>query len=83
MPYKWEHLSAPTVARLRRRGVATMTYVDWFDHDRLHGEVTDDAAYTTPRRSRRQLLSSDGHPPRPAPHIHRSHAPARFIHPYC
>ena len=28
--------------------VATMTYVDWFNHRRLHGEITDDATYTTP-----------------------------------
>ena len=26
----------------------TMTYVDWFDHRRLHGVTTDDASYTTP-----------------------------------
>ena len=25
-----------------------MTYVDWFNHRRLHGEITDDASYTTP-----------------------------------
>ena len=27
---------------------ATMTYVDWFNHRRLHGEITADASYTTP-----------------------------------
>lgn len=27
----------------------TMTYVDWFNHRRLHGETTDNANYTTPR----------------------------------
>ena len=27
---------------------ATMTYVDWFNQRRLHGEITDDAGYTTP-----------------------------------
>jgi putative transposase len=27
---------------------ATMTYVDWFNQHRLHGEITDDATYTTP-----------------------------------
>ncbi len=26
----------------------TMTYVDWFNHRRLQGEITDDAAYITP-----------------------------------
>ena len=25
-----------------------MTYVDWFNHQRLHGEITNDASYTTP-----------------------------------
>ena len=25
-----------------------MTYVDWFNHRRLHGEMTDDARYATP-----------------------------------
>jgi putative transposase len=27
---------------------ATMTYVDWFNHRRLHGEITEGAGYTTP-----------------------------------
>jgi transposase InsO family protein len=26
----------------------TMTYVGWFNHRRLHGEITDDTSYTTP-----------------------------------
>jgi transposase InsO family protein len=25
-----------------------MTYVDWFNHRRIHGEVTDNATYATP-----------------------------------
>ena len=25
-----------------------MTYVDWFNHRRLHGENTNDAGYATP-----------------------------------
>jgi hypothetical protein len=25
-----------------------MTYVDWFNHQRLHGEITDGPSYTTP-----------------------------------
>ena len=25
-----------------------MGYVDWFNHRRLHGEITDDNSYTTP-----------------------------------
>src|SRR5829696_103046 len=47
--YKWEliHRQGPW------RGLddvefATLTYVDWFNHRRLHGEITDDASYTPP-----------------------------------
>ena len=25
-----------------------MTYIDWFNHQRLHGEITNDASYVTP-----------------------------------
>jgi putative transposase len=49
--YKWEliHRHGPW------RGLddveyATLSYVDWFNHRRLHGEITDDASYTTPAR---------------------------------
>jgi putative transposase len=47
--YKWEliHRQGPW------RGLddvefATLEYVDWFNHQRLHGEITNDASYTTP-----------------------------------
>ena len=47
--YKWEliHRQGPW------RGLddiefATMTYVDWFNHRRLHSEITNDTSYTTP-----------------------------------
>jgi putative transposase len=36
------------LARSRRRRVRHLTYVDWFNHRRRHGEITDDASYTTP-----------------------------------
>ena len=29
----------------KNRDFATMTYVDWFNHRRLHGEDTNDAGY--------------------------------------
>ena len=52
--YKWEliHRQGPW------RGLddvefATMTYVDWFNHHRLHGEITTDASYTTPAEHER------------------------------
>ena len=47
--YKWEliYRQGPW------RGIddvefATMTYVDWFNHRRLHGTITDGPGYTTP-----------------------------------
>jgi transposase InsO family protein len=27
---------------------ATLGYIDWFNHRRLHGEITDDNTYVTP-----------------------------------
>jgi putative transposase len=49
--YKWEliHRQGPW------RGLddvefATMTYLDWFNHRRLHGTITADAGFTTPAR---------------------------------
>jgi hypothetical protein len=50
------HRRIPIVVRIDRsngRGLddiefATMTYVDWFNQRRLHGEITSDATYTTP-----------------------------------
>jgi putative transposase len=47
--YKWEliHRQGPWRG-LDEVEFVTMTYVDWFNHHRLHGEITDDATYTTP-----------------------------------
>jgi putative transposase len=47
--YKWELI----YPRGPWRGLddvefATLGYVDWFNHRRLHGEITDEASYTTP-----------------------------------
>jgi hypothetical protein len=47
--YKWELI----YPRGPWRGLddvefATLGYVDWFNHRRLHGEITDDASYVTP-----------------------------------
>ena len=50
---------------------ATMTYVDWFNHQRLHGTITDGPGYTTPtpdpvtpmpEQSRNPGRFSRGHP---------------------
>ena len=47
--YKWELIYRQGPWRgLDDVEFATMTYVDWFNHQRLHGEITTDASYTTP-----------------------------------
>ena len=47
--YKWELIYKQGPWRgLDDVGFATMTYVDWFNHQRLHGEITGDASYVTP-----------------------------------
>jgi putative transposase len=47
--YKWEliHRQGPWHG-LDDVEFATMSYVDWFNRRRLHGEITDDATDTTP-----------------------------------
>jgi putative transposase len=47
--YKWELI----YPRGPWRGLddveyATLGYIDWFNHRRLHGEITDDNTYVTP-----------------------------------
>jgi hypothetical protein len=47
--YKWELIYRQGPWRgLDDVEFATMTYVDWFNHRRLHGEITNNATYTTP-----------------------------------
>ena len=47
--YKWELIYPQGPWRgLDDVEFATMTYVDWFNHRRLHGEIINDATYTTP-----------------------------------
>ena len=47
--YKWELIYPQGPWRgLDDVEFATMTYIDWFNHRRLHGEITDDNGYTTP-----------------------------------
>jgi putative transposase len=47
--YKWELIYRQAPWRgLDDVEFATMTYVDWFNRRRLHGEITDDNSYTTP-----------------------------------
>ena len=47
--YKWELIYPQGPWRgLEDVEFATMTYVDWFNHRRVHSGITDDASYTTP-----------------------------------
>ena len=47
--YKWELIYPQGPWRgIDDVEFATMTYVDWFNHRRLHGEITDNTNYTTP-----------------------------------
>ena len=47
--YKWELIypKGPWTG-LDDVEFATMGYIDWFNHRRLHGEITDDNSYVTP-----------------------------------
>jgi putative transposase len=47
--YKWELIyhSGPWTG-LDDVEFATLGYIDWFNHRRLHGEITDDNTYVTP-----------------------------------
>ena len=36
-----------------------MTYVDWFNQRRLHGEITSDATYTIPAKAETKYLQSN------------------------
>jgi putative transposase len=56
--YKWELIYRQGPWRgLDDVEFATMTYVDWFNHQRLHGEITNDASYTTPAESEANYYS--------------------------
>jgi len=47
--YKWELIYKHGPWRgLDDVEFATMTYVDWFNHRRVHSAITNDASYTTP-----------------------------------
>jgi putative transposase len=58
--YKWELIYRQGPWRgLDDVEFATMTYVDWFNHQRLHGEITNDASYTTPAESEANYYSQN------------------------
>ena len=46
---------------------ATLSYLDWFNHRRLHGETTEDNSYVTPAEFeatyyRQMQPAAEGHP---------------------
>ena len=47
--YKWQiiYRQGPWVG-IEDVEFATLTYIDWFNHRRLHGEITPGPDYTTP-----------------------------------
>ena len=47
--YKWELIYPQGPWRgLDDVEFATLGYIDWFNHRRLHGEITEDNSYVTP-----------------------------------
>ncbi len=47
--YKWELIYPQGPWRgLDDVEYATLGYIDWFNHRRLHGEITEDNSYVTP-----------------------------------
>jgi len=61
--YKWELIYPQGPWRgLDDVEFATLGYIDWFNHRRLHGEVTDDTP-TSPRQSSRRPTTVRQHPP--------------------
>lgn len=72
--YKWELIYPQGPWRgIDDVEFATMTYVDWFNHRRLHGEITDDASYTTPAEFEAAYYSQTRQPSRPSPDSTSTH----------
>jgi putative transposase len=64
--YKWELIYPQGPWRgLDDVEFSTMTYVDWFNHRRLHGEITSDANYTTPDEFEATYYRQDHPAPEP------------------
>ena len=58
--YKWELIYPQGPWRgLDDVEFATLGYIDWFNHRRLHGEITDDNSYVTPAEFEADLLPSN------------------------
>ena len=81
--YKWELIYPQGPWRgLDDVEFATMTYVDWFNHRRLHGEITNDASYTTRPTPRPTTTVKQRQPPRPSPNNPSSHQTRGASEPY-
>jgi putative transposase len=72
--YKWELIypNGPWVG-LEDVEWATLTYVDWFNHRRLHGEITNGPGYTTPAAFGPTTTVRSPQPPRPELNNHSLH----------
>jgi len=46
--YKWELIYPQGPWRGLETSSSPLGYIDWFNHRRLHGEITDDNTYVTP-----------------------------------
>ena len=63
--YKWELIYPQGPWRgLDDVEFATLGYVDWFNHRRLHGEITDDNTYVTPAEFEATYYRQDSTRPR-------------------
>jgi transposase InsO family protein len=74
--YKWELIYPKGPWRgLDDVEFATLTYVDWFNHRRLHGEIEPTAPPSRPRPSSKPTTTvKHSRPPRPSPNSPSSHA---------
>ena len=58
--YKWELIYRQGPWRgLDDVEFATMTYVDWFNHQRIHSQITTDTNYTTPAEHERKFYDQN------------------------
>ena len=72
--YKWELIYPQGPWRgLDDVEFATLGYIDWFNHRRLHGEITDDNSYVTPAEFEATYYRQTNPPQRRLPNNPSSH----------
>jgi putative transposase len=72
--YKWELIYPHGPWRgLDDVEYATLGYIDWFNHRRLHGEITEDNSYVTPAESKPPTTVKHNPPQRRLPNNPSSH----------